>query len=231
MTQLLVSVRSAQEARDALAGGAAIIDVKEPSRGSLGRADSSVWREVATAVRGRVPVSAALGELTEFELQRGGAAEVLQFAKVGLAGCAAMADWRERWATVVRSLPDGVFPVAVSYADWRNVEAPPPQKVIEAGRALGCAAWLMDTCDKQSGRLLSHVTLDELAGLIDLARARELKTVLAGSLTSEMIRRLLPLEPDYIAVRGAACSGCREGAIDRDRVGRLAALLDDGKKN
>ena len=37
-TQLLVSVRSPAEALAALEGGAALIDVKEPARGSLGRA-------------------------------------------------------------------------------------------------------------------------------------------------------------------------------------------------
>ena len=35
LMQLLVSVRDAREATDALDGGAAIIDVKEPARGSL----------------------------------------------------------------------------------------------------------------------------------------------------------------------------------------------------
>ena len=45
--QLLVSVRSAEEARAALEGGAALIDVKEPSRGSLGSA--SVEQRVPSA--------------------------------------------------------------------------------------------------------------------------------------------------------------------------------------
>jgi uncharacterized protein (UPF0264 family) len=62
---LLVSVRSAAEAEAALAGGAALIDVKEPARGSLGRADEAVIRAVLGAVAGRRPVSAALGELAE----------------------------------------------------------------------------------------------------------------------------------------------------------------------
>ena len=37
--RLLVSVRSAAEVRPALAGGADIIDAKEPSLGSLGRGE------------------------------------------------------------------------------------------------------------------------------------------------------------------------------------------------
>ncbi len=66
MTQLLVSVRSAAEAEAALAGGAHVIDVKEPSRGSLGRADDATIDEVVRVVAGRRPVSAALGELHDF---------------------------------------------------------------------------------------------------------------------------------------------------------------------
>ncbi|MGI9178650.1 MAG: (5-formylfuran-3-yl)methyl phosphate synthase, partial [Pirellulales bacterium] len=37
---LLVSVRSVEEAIEAVEGTAAIVDIKEPSRGPLGRADA-----------------------------------------------------------------------------------------------------------------------------------------------------------------------------------------------
>ena len=66
VAQLLVSVRSADEARSALAGGASIIDVKEPDHGSLGPAPWSVWREVYTAVSTAAPISVALGELPDW---------------------------------------------------------------------------------------------------------------------------------------------------------------------
>src|SRR5437763_1899892 len=68
---LQVSVRSAAEAESALAGGADLIDVKEPSRGPLGAADAAVIRDVITAVAGRRPVSAALaGSLDEPAIRR-----------------------------------------------------------------------------------------------------------------------------------------------------------------
>src|SRR4051794_22607530 len=63
MAELLVSVRDAGEVAAALAGGAALIDVKEPNHGALGRADDDVREGVIDAVAGRVPVSVALGEL------------------------------------------------------------------------------------------------------------------------------------------------------------------------
>ena len=65
MAGLLVSVRSVAEAEIALAGGAAIIDVKEPSRGALGRADDTIIADIVRSVAGRAPVSAALGELID----------------------------------------------------------------------------------------------------------------------------------------------------------------------
>ncbi len=66
MAQLLVSVRSADEARTALAGGASIIDVKEHDHGSLGQAPWSVWRDVHTVVSTAAPISVALGELPDW---------------------------------------------------------------------------------------------------------------------------------------------------------------------
>src|SRR5690242_4202542 len=65
MAHLLVSVRSPAEAVAALEGGAALIDVKEPSRGPLGRADEDTITAIVQTVAGRRPVSVALGELLD----------------------------------------------------------------------------------------------------------------------------------------------------------------------
>ena len=115
MTQLLISVRSAEEAAIAVRGGADWIDVKEPSRGSLGAADVSIQREVVAAVNGERPVSAALGELIE-QSGSDSLAPGVAFAKVGLARAADCSDWRERWRQWADALPAAVHPVAVAYA-------------------------------------------------------------------------------------------------------------------
>lgn len=228
MTGLLVSVRSAAEAHDALAGGADIIDVKEPGHGPLGRAAATVWRATAQVVAGRVPVSAALGELAEQDAHpepEAAAWESLEFAKLGLAGCARMTDWRSPWRKAIAGLPSSVRPVAVSYADWRRIDAPPPCDVLETGASCGCTAWLMDTYDKTNGGLLSHVTPDDLAQWIADARAYGMVVVLAGSLTHETLAQVLPLAPDFIGVRGAVCRDGRGGALDAELVRRLASRL------
>src|SRR5689334_14696969 len=65
MTKLLVSVRDAAEARDAVEAGADLIDVKEPQAVSLGAAAPQIVAEIIQAVAGRRPVSVALGELID----------------------------------------------------------------------------------------------------------------------------------------------------------------------
>ena len=65
MAQLLVSVRSVAEAESALLGGAGLIDMKEPSRGSLGRIGPEIMQDIVDFVAGRATLSAAMGELLE----------------------------------------------------------------------------------------------------------------------------------------------------------------------
>ena len=62
---LLVSVRSDGEAIEAIAGGATIIDVKEPLHGSLGCASPDVIARVAGVVGQDRPWTMACGELRD----------------------------------------------------------------------------------------------------------------------------------------------------------------------
>jgi len=227
---LLISVRSAAEAAMALAGGADVIDVKEPSRGSLGAADGSVVASVVAGVGGRVPVSAALGELDSFSTA--GKPEFssplppgVALAKLGLAGCRARSDWPERWQAVMAELSAAARPVAVVYADWRSAAAPPPEEVLAAAVEFRCPALLIDTWDKSGGSLLDHWPPDRLAPFIDCVRERGLAIVLAGSLSGASLATAVQLGPDLIAVRGAACDGGRTGTICLPRASEVRRAI------
>ncbi len=226
MTRLLVSVRSAAEARAALGGGADLIDVKEPSRGSLGAAAPCVWNEVRAVVNNRAPLSAALGELIDFDhaLAPGHLAG-FHFAKLGMAGCTGIVNWPARWARALRSLPAGVAPVAVAYADWNAALAPPPEQILRAAVELGCAALLVDTFDKSAGGLFDVMDRRVIEHLVKSARRRGLLVALAGSLTSVSIRVALDFEPDIVAVRGAVCDGNRTGVVRESAVREIAELI------
>ena len=215
MTGLLVSVRNAEEVAAALQGDATLIDVKEPRRGSLGRADATVWRDVAIQVRGRTPVSVACGELTQWnpDHPESRVPDIVQYAKCGMAGCYGWPVWRDRWNTWRATLPVETNPVAVIYVDASRAAAPPAREVLAAAADAGCRAVLWDTFIKDGTDLLDHATSDEMDSQVRLARHRGMLIVLAGSLTVQHVPLVLRWEPDYLAVRGAVCQG--DAALDR----------------
>jgi hypothetical protein len=227
MTRLLVSVRSAAEADLALRAGVDLIDIKEPARGALGPADPRVIQQVVQVVRGRVPVSAALGELAAgLGTLPAGAARGVRYAKLGLAGCAAAATWPAAWTRCLRELPAGVVPVAVAYVDWQTAGAPDPGDVIQAAGDVPCGGVLLDTFDKSAGGLLVHLRLEGVLELVAGIRRRGMIAVVGGSLGAETLPLVVRVaDPDYVAVRGAACRGSRTGPLDDERLRRLVRLV------
>jgi hypothetical protein len=224
--KLLVSVRGPDEVEAALAGGAALLDVKEPSRGSLGRADDPTLEAVVRAVAGRRPVSAARGELGE----AGPPLPVtIAYAKWGLFGWGGCPSWREELPRAAERLPATTRPVAVAYADWPRADAPRPAEVCAFAAEARWGALLIDTWDKDGTTLLDWLTPEELAGLRDDCARAGLPLALAGSLGPSEIEKLLFLHPDWFAVRGAACAGGqRTGRIDAEAVRRLVTLVAAG---
>lgn len=219
---LLVSVRSSDEAREALAGGANLIDVKEPSAGPLGRAQQEVIDEVVAAVGGRVPVSAALGELAEW--RREPAPTGIQFVKLGLANLTgnvrAAVQSLVRWEGAGR-------PVLVAYADYQRANSPRPELLVNLACQLRFSAFLVDTAAKDGSTLLDWIEPGALARMrSDLAIAG-VRVALAGSLGISEITALAPLAPDWFAVRGAACDGGRTGQIRSRRVRELSNLISE----
>lgn len=226
MPGLLVSVRNAAEATAALTGGADLIDVKEPGRGALGAADAEVWPEVLAAVAGRVPTSAALGEVRDgLPKVAGTVLPRFGFVKIGLAGIGGLAEWRARWRAALSQLPAGPTAVAVVYADWLAAAAPPPQEVVDEAFCCGCGAVLVDTGVKDGSTLLHCAAAIRLPRLAETIRRRGLTLVLAGALDEASVPHVLPLQPDYIAVRCAVCRGTRMGTVDAELVRSLKQRL------
>jgi uncharacterized protein (UPF0264 family) len=228
-----VSVRDETEARAAVEGGADIIDIKEPSRGSLGMAPASSWLRVRRVIPPRMILSVALGELPEWVHgepadDAGRCWDGIDYRKVGLANSGPA--WREDWRllrTRVGPEAEGAAGrerpkwAAVVYLDWELARSPEPLAVIdEAAIVPDCAGVLFDTWDK-SRRVDSEPAWGRWIGRVKEAGRF---VALAGSLDEPAIRRLGPLQPDIFAVRGAACrDGRRDGPIDARRVARLVA--------
>lgn len=220
-TGLLLSVRSVDEVAAALAGGADLIDIKEPAKGPLAPAEAEVVAGIIDAVKGKVPVSAALGEWTpnaiteahwHLELK-------LNYVKWGLAGYQPHPGWGEDLLDTRRELPVGMEMVAVAYADWERAKSVPPAEIAKFAKRFRFKAFLLDTWGKDGKTLLDFMTAAEVAELVDSLKRLYITVAIGGSLRPEHVKKLRAAAPDFYAVRTSACAaGKRDGVIDTARV-------------
>ncbi len=226
---LLVSVRSLEEARDAVLGGCAVLDVKEPANGPLGMADIAVVAEITGWARSRgVLTSAALGEVRQWqdgELTDAAPIDV-DFAKMGVSGMADQDDWVAAWRRVRGRWAVARGWVAVAYADAQTCHAPPIAEVVQAAAAEGCAGVLLDTWDKSGPGLTECLDVEDLVAVRESTRQHGLLLALAGRVTMDEADDLVGLGPDLVAVRSAVCRhGRRTEPVSRERVTELVSRL------
>jgi len=228
MTALLASVRSPEEASQALAGGADLIDFKEPAAGALGRLPDGVIRASLAALNGARLTSATAGDLPLSPVPiaaaaRGVAATGVDFVKIGMFGGGPERD------AVVDALAavaaDGVALVAVLFADRGGGEL--NAELVGRCADAGFRGVMLDTADKAAGPLLRHLGIEALGCFVEAARRHGLLTGLAGSLRVEDVAVLAPLGADYLGFRTALTrGGDRTGGLDPDRVAAVRARLD-----
>ncbi|HYO26382.1 MAG TPA: (5-formylfuran-3-yl)methyl phosphate synthase [Lacipirellulaceae bacterium] len=223
-----MSVRDPAEAGAALEGGADWIDLKEPRGGALGAVPVAQARALAAQVAGAAPLSAAAGELNNWNAPSHPllAVEGIGHIKLGLAGCREQ-HWQARWLAAQRDLAAaGRALVAVIYADAAAADAPPPREVLKLAVEAGAPWLLWDTFDKSGPPLTEQIEGPELARQLTLARDHGLHTVVAGRLETHHLARLPHGAISMIAVRGAVCRGGRGGEVVASRVAALREALD-----
>jgi len=227
--RLLISVASADEARAAIAGGAEIIDAKDPTRGAMAAVEPATLRAIMLAADGERPVSAALGDaLSPADAERGAraaAAERVAYVKVGFAGVADASLVERTLAATVRgveavSMSAGV--IAVAYADAERAGAIAPDRLIESAERAGAVGVLLDTAFKEGGGLFRIMSEAAVAVWVQAARDAALVVALAGGLGMTDLGAARAVGADIAGVRGAACDGGRTGRVSAERVAWLA---------
>lgn len=234
MTLMLASVTNEAEADVALAGGADIIDLKDPSKGALGALDARQVARIVAHIAGRTKTSAVTGDLPMQPAVLKAAAEAMaatgvDFVKTGLfpdpntpACIAALAPLAQKTALI-----------GVLFADLQLDLDLVPQMAVA-----GFMGAMLDTARKGEGRLIDHMDVAKLAGFVALCRHHNLLVGLAGALEAPDVPRLLAIGPDYLGFRGALCHGRnRKGEIDaaafaviRHLIPRAAAPRADQPK-
>jgi (5-formylfuran-3-yl)methyl phosphate synthase len=227
--RLLVSVVSAEEARRALAGGADIVDVKDPGEGALGAPAPGVLSDVVHAVAGILPVSVALGDLPDLPhtaalAARGAALSGATYVKVGLRGVREL----ERAVAVMSAVAGAVGPhavIAAAYADAEALDPPAlaPFWLPAVVERTGIAGALVDTFVKDGRGLYAWLPESELADLIDRTRRAGAIFGVAGQLRRGELGRV---GADVVGVRSAVCrGGDRSADLDADLVAAAVAEL------
>ncbi len=212
----------------ALAGGADILDCKNPSLGALGAVSLSVIREiVAAAGLGAtgpgVTVSATIGDLPNDPQRVAEAAETVAAAGVHIVKWGIFET--EGAAQVIDALQDtdlaGAYLVAVLMAD-RNPDA----ALVARLSAAGFAGVMLDTAEKSRGPLTQVLSTREIKSFVALAHKHKLISGLAGSLRIADIEPLLSYGPDVLGFRGALCTGGRTGELSSTNVASVAHAID-----
>jgi uncharacterized protein (UPF0264 family) len=240
--RLLVSVSNGAEALAALAGGADIVDAKDPFAGPLGAVSSDRFCEIARAVGNARPVTAALGDAIDRDAIESAARDTVSagavLVKVGFAGVCAVAGATELlYAAVSGATEGGREPlgpselgppgvIAVAYADHPRATSIPPGPLAAAAARAGVRGLLLDTFDKSGPGLRQLMSLEELATLVASAHRAGLLVAVAGKLAEEDLAWVRRSGADIAGVRGAACEGGRTASIKTARVQALRVLCD-----
>jgi uncharacterized protein (UPF0264 family) len=234
MIKLLVSIRHPSEFESAVHGGADIVDVKEPSRGSLGLPDYSVLREVIERSRKlntfKIEVSCASGDVKKFEpyleyIAHTAGSLGVNYFKVGIA----MKSLDEakivglRLSDVLKSFNTKL--VLVGYADYERAESLEPLKVIDIAKSVGASVVMIDTYVKDGKTTFNLLTRSYLEKFVKETHENGLMAAIAGSLRKHHVFDAVKLEFDIIGFRGAVCSGGREGIVSEELVRELKRTI------
>ena len=230
---LLVSVTNATEAVAALAGGAEILDAKDPNAGPIGAITPEALRDIRRQVPPAVPCSAALGDIRapedlsrSMEALRG---VVLAFIKLGFSGVEIPAHAERLLAAAVETVSTWSEPpavVAVAYADWERVKAVEPCALLAGAARAGAHGVLLDTAVKDGVGLLELWEQARLEDWIGQAHAAGLFAALGGGLARGDLERVHDLGADIAGVRAAACEGGRTGRVSAQLVSALRREFD-----
>src|SRR5256885_5606717 len=145
--RLLVSVRGPAEGRAAVAGGADVIDAKDPARGALRPLRVDRLAAIRRAVGAARPVSAALGDARDDATVEATAATAagLAFVKLGFGGVTSDARAQRLARAARRGATGETALVLVAYADWRRAGCLAPARLLAVAAATGAAGGVLGT--------------------------------------------------------------------------------------
>lgn len=208
---LMVSVQDLEEAKQAVLGGADIVDVKNLKEMIVGSNFPWVIKEVRSAFPKEIHVSVTLGVVpnqagTVSLAVYGAAAMSATSVKVGFVN--------SDYETALRILRESKRAlegfdtklIAATFADSHLYGGIDPTLVVRLARESASDGILIDTLTKDGRNLFDFMKEDVLRGLVVEAKENGMSTALSGALRIENFDTLSRINPDIVGVRGAVCT-------------------------
>jgi (5-formylfuran-3-yl)methyl phosphate synthase len=237
MIRLMISVISTDEARQALQGGAEILDIKNPAEGSLGAQAPGLIREISKLFSAETEISAAIGDMpnlpgTAALAALGAASCGADYVKVGLYGTHSETDAVALLREVQRAVQEfHTMVIAALYADYRRAGTLNPECLPHIAAEAGVHGCLLDTAIKDGRALFDFLNPHALRPLAQQAHAAGLSFGLAGALRGQDLSLANDLGADVVGLRTAACrNNQRNGPLEAALVKKLHTEISESFK-
>lgn len=212
--QLLVSAINIEEAKEALKGGADILDVKNPKEGSLGASFPWIIKQISDYANNKTVVSTTIGDVpykpgTVSLAALGSAVSGSNYVKVGLYGTRNYQEALEVMNAVVKTVKeydDTITVVACGYADAKQIGSVLPEDIPKVAVNSNSDVAMLDTYQKDGRRLTDFLNKEELSQFTKQTHDYGLEVALAGSVNKKDIQLLEEIDCDIMGVRGCVCT-------------------------
>ena len=238
--KLLISPKNEKEAVEAVAGGADIIDVKNPKEGPLGANFPWIIRRIRQVTPANMEVSCTLGEVPNLPgsmalASLGAATTGVNYIKAGLYGLKTPEEAVYLMQNVTKAAKEynpSIKVVVSGYADAERVSTVDPLAVPEIAHEAQADIAMLDTAIKDGKSLFRFLAKPQLQRFVDAAHSYGLKAALAGSLQKEDLPEIYALGADVLGLRSAACTlnDRVNGQITRKKVQELAEIVKRAEK-
>jgi len=237
--KLLISPKDEKEATEAVAGGADIVDVKNPNEGPLGANFPWIIRRIRQITPAEIEVSCTIGEAPNLAgsmalASLGAATTGVNYIKSGLHGVKKSEKAINLLRKIIRAAREynpAIKVVASGYADAARANTVDPLKVPEIAYEADADVAMLDTAIKDGQALFKFLSLDHLQQFIETSHSYGMKAALAGSLHKEDLPKVQALGADIAGVRSAACTlnDRINGQITRAKVQELVETVKQTK--
>lgn len=235
--RLLVSIVNIEELRRIIDVGCDIVDIKNPSEGSLGANHPNIIKEVIRIINGRYEVSGTIGDLpylpgTASLAALGMAGLGVDYVKAGLYGASDYGEALKMLKWMVEAVKNGSSKtrvIACAYADYKLINSINPEMLPEIAYKAGADGVLIDLKNKSDKKVFSYINDDTIRRIARKCHNNSLTIALSGSLDIGDVDRLVELGIDIMGVRRGVCSerSWLRGEIDPEKVRHLYRRVKD----